>query len=303
MGDQVEQQIQNLNKLYHTRGKERQAIAAYRDFLADHSNHIQSWMDLGALHHQVGEISEALHCYQTVIKLAPTFVKGWNRKALVLDDLNRSQNPAFSQLQHLRNVHKQHYKSPKRLRQDLLHCYDKIIEYDANPDSPVSRTALKSKALILEQLNKHKDALEIYKLLLADETQAQQRHHIQLSISRQHEALKKYDLAITELEPLIASGDNLLYLHKARILKLNKKKKEAEQIYQLFLEKIDQKYQETKDVAYIFQKAAGYEQMGDREGAIQCLDDLLNSGIKMSLNLTAKAKDEIARLKQHKQSK
>ena len=297
----MEQQYQKLKDLYHKKGKERQAIRAYRDFLAENPKHIDAWMDLGALYHQDEEISEALQCYQKVIKLEPTLLNAWSRKAMLLEEMNRSQNPAFSQLHHLRNVYKQHYKSLKALRKDLLICFDKILKYDADPNSSLSRNAQKSKAYILEQLNKHKEALEIYKMLLPDEKWARQRHHIQLSISRQYEALKKYDLAINELDPLIEAGDNYLLLHKARILKLKKKKQEADEVYQLFLEKIDEKFAETKDVAYIFQKASGYEQMGDIEGAIQCLDNLLNSGIKMSLRLTANAKDEIARLKQHNQ--
>ena len=300
MTDLLEQRYQELKELYHSRGKERKAIEAYRDFVSEQPDHVQAWKDLGALLHQAEDDAGALDCYRQVTKLKPDWVEGWRFKALVLEELNRSQDPAFSQLQHLRNVYKQSYKSLKDLRKDLLSCYDKVLKIDADPASSISRTALKSKAHILEQLKKHKDALEIYKSLLPDEKRARQRHHIQLSISRQYEAMKKYDLALKELEPLIEAGDNYLYLHKARILMLNKKKQEAEKTYQIFLEKIDAKYEETKDVAYIFQKASGYEQMGDIEGAIQCLDNLLNSGIKMSLALTASAKDRITRLKQIK---
>ena len=299
MAGPLEEQYQKLKALYHSRGKERQAIEAYRVFISEHPDHVQAWKDLGALLHSVEDVAGALDCYVQVIRFAPEWVEGWRLKAMVLEEFNRSQDPAFSQLQQLKNVYKQYYKSLKDLRKDLLICYDRIVKVDGDPNSSVSRTALKSKAHILEQLNKHKEALKIYIDLLPDEKYDRQRHHIQLSISRQYEALKKYDKAINELEPLIEAGDYYLYLHKARILKLSKKKKEAEEIYQIFLEKIDAKYEETKDVAYIFQKASGYEQMGDIEGAINCLDNLLNSGIKMSLQLTANAKDEIARLKRH----
>jgi tetratricopeptide (TPR) repeat protein len=297
MPDSLEMQYKQLQNLYHRRGKERQTVQAYQEFLAEHPKHIDAWMDLGALLHQEGDISAALQCYQKVIKIDSTQLDAWSRKAMVLEELNRSQDPAFSQLQHLSNVYKQHYKSVKDLRKDLLTCYDKILQSDGEPNSSVSRTALKSKARVLEQVGKHKEALAIYKELLPDEEFDRQRHHIQLSISRQYEALKKYDQAIDELDPLIKAGDHYLLLHKARILKLNKKNEEAEKNYRMFLEKIDAKYEETKDVAYIFQKASGYEQMGDIEGAINCLDDLLNSGIKMSLRLTDNAKDGIARLK------
>ena len=300
MTDLLEQRYQELEKLYHSRGKERKAIEAYRAFVSEYPDHVQAWKDLGALLHQAEDNAGALDCYRRITKLKPDWVEGWLLKAMVLEELNRSQDPAFSQLQHLRNVYKQYYKSIKDLRKDLLTCYDRIIKIEADLSSSVSRTALKSKAYILEQLGKYKDALVIYISLLPDEQLARQRHHIQLAISRQYESLKKFDLAIKELDPLIEAGDNYLYLHKARILKLNKKKQEAENIYQIFLKKIDEKYEETKDVTYIFQKASGYEQMGDVEGAITCLDDLLNSGIKMSLRLTANAKDEIARLKQIK---
>jgi tetratricopeptide (TPR) repeat protein len=296
MTDPLESTYDDLVALYHGRGKERQTIEAYREFLSRNDGYIKAWIDLGILLFQAGEICESLDCCQKVIKLAPEQTEGWRLKAMVLSDLNRSQNSAYSQLQHLRDSYKQNYSSIKALRKDLLTCYDKILRLDVEADEHDYQLNLRNKARILDQLEKHKEALALYMELLEGESRERQQKSYRLSISRQYEAMKKWSQAIEMLDPLIDAGEFHLLPDKVRILTQMKKKNEAENFFQHFLEKVDQKYEETRDVSYIFQKASGYEQLGETRKAIETLEWLLNSGIKMSLRQTADAKDGILRL-------
>ena len=299
MIDRVEQDFQKLEELYHGRGKERQAIEAYRVFLSENENYVKAWINLGILLYQAGEIYEAIQCFQKVIKRSPDLAEGWRLKAMVLGDLNRSQLPAYSQLQHLRDTYKQIYSSIKALQKDLLFCYEQVMKLDTEADEHEHQVMLRNKAEILEQLGKHKESLAIYLELLQRETVERQRNSYRLSISRQYEAMKKWNQAIEVLDPLIDAGEFHLLLDKASILTRMRKKKEAEELRTLFLKEVDLKYEETRDVSYIFRKAFGYEQMGEYQKAVDTLDGLLNSGIKMSLRQTADAKDHILRLKKN----
>jgi tetratricopeptide (TPR) repeat protein len=117
-----------------------------------------------------------------------------------------------------------------------------------------------------------------------------------LAIVLQYEALEKWDTALETLDSFLESGEIILQTHKARILKKAGREEESLETYNAFLKAADDKFNKTGDPAYRFQKASALENMGRISEAISCLENLINSDVKLTPRRKADAEKRIKTL-------
>lgn len=73
-----------LGNLYARTGDPSTAISEFRELVALHPKHAESWFNLGFLHDQRNELAEGERCFRRAVELAPALDRAWYGLGLVL---------------------------------------------------------------------------------------------------------------------------------------------------------------------------------------------------------------------------
>lgn len=298
--ERLEKLYQKAEKLYGTKGKQAQAIQAYNAYLEQAPDDATAWSELGTLYADRDDVANALLCFQRAIEAAPDNPKFWMRKATLLSDLNTSQNEAFSHLQHLRDAYKAHFADLHALREELVACYEKVIELEKG-DAPSDRGgAMRRRARVLGEMGRHSEAIEAYEHLAQIEKNPQKKSKHLFAIALQYEALGEWAKALGYVDACLDGGESILLTHKARILQKAGREEQVAEIYDTFLETVEEKLAQTQDPAYAFQKATVLETLGRVDEALECLNGFLKRGKALTPRRKTQILERIKALMEHK---
>ena len=73
-----------LGNLYARTGDRPSAINEFRELVARHREHADSWFNLGFLHDQCDELADAERCFRRAVALQPALDRAWYGLGLVL---------------------------------------------------------------------------------------------------------------------------------------------------------------------------------------------------------------------------
>lgn len=275
--------FQKAEKLYHTKGREKQAIKAFEELLTSYPDHIEAWKLLATMQQATGDYDGCFASCDKALALAPDDPKLWDHKSLYLSAISRFhfQSPYYFDPDdpHCEGFIITRFPDQQAARNEYLVCVDKQLQL--YPESEEKHPDLiREKAELLKKLERFDEAVA---LLLAAEPVFRNEdawlfHPVgqnYFEIARLYECKADFAQAIAFYDrSLSESFEEIILKHKANAQEKNGEHTAAEETRAEYIRIITEQFKTKKDAAYLFQKVSFYRELGRLPEAYAALEEL-----------------------------
>lgn len=278
----AEQLFDLAKKLYHTEGKEYEAIDAFKTLLSSFPNHIQGLENMSTMQCKVCDFDGALDSIDAAISFEPENPDLWHHKSLTLNLIEHfTYSSSYFLDEQTRECHEiKRFDTQEKLRIELLETINKQLTFF--PLTYWTRPNLVySKGIVLKSLKKYDEAIDTLKssIPLFQNVEKKPRMNpisgVYMQIAQIYREKKDLKSAIENYDLAIAEGaGEIILTHKANAYKEFGDLVTANKLFDEFIILASDQFEKTKDAAYCFQILGVYESLAKFNAAIDVLDKL-----------------------------
>ncbi len=222
--------ISNAHKLYHQKGKELNAIEAFKKLLFEYPRNSKGWSYLSAMQYQITDFDGAINSIDKAIEIEPE--NSWLRRQKCTKLSLLLSYPSEGQLFFNEKTKEAHlievYKSRGEMQIDYEKCIEKVLQLEVSDEKVFYDFSWKN-VRIKQELGQYEKAIEILKNLKSSipskynaKRKEKQLESIEVGITNNLIELERYDEAIEKMESIKSnSPDN--YFNNLRFVELYKK--------------------------------------------------------------------------------
>lgn len=253
------------------------AIEAFKNLLNHYPNHIEGWSMLSTMQLCAENYEDAIDSIENAIKLDTNNISLWNQKQLFLHRINRFEiegstfyNPETDSEHTLKQ-----FKNKTELQQEILSCCN--IQISIVPKDYYNLGDLyEDKGRILKSLEEWDNAIEAFKSAIIFHEEYDDSDFINriarcyFSIAKIHELQDNFLFAVEAYDKsFMIDNEEIILTHKARALRKMGDYLAAEKVETQFIEIATDQFNETKDLAYMYQIIDVYKETNQIDKAFE----------------------------------